>query len=223
MLKRAKLIMKILGGIDYGYDNENKTEYGRATSCSRAHRNHQKIVDGNANIDHYAEYLYNLSAIYKIIEDTIENNTQHGAVKEFSTKELYRHELIEKDLAYFLKEKGNQYKLCASTIAMIDRVKELGQANPELVIAYAYTRFIADLFGGRTFVELLGNKYKVPAEGLNYYKCDHIGDIQAYVMNYAMKINKLNLSEELEEKFMIEVSNAYIYNIAISCELDATK
>lgn len=161
--------------------------------------------------------------MYKIIEDTIENNVHHGTVKEFSTKELYRHELIEKDLAYFSKEKENKYKLCASTIAMIDRVKELEQTNPDLVIAYAYTRFIADLFGGRTFVELLGNKYNVPAEGLNYYKSDQIGDIGTYVMKYAMKINNLNLSEELEEKFMIEVSNAYIYNIAISCELDVKK
>lgn len=126
-------------------------------------------------------------------------------------------------MAYFLKDKDNQFKLCASTIAMIDRIKELEKTNPELVIAYAYTRFIADLFGGRTFVELLGKTYKVPTEGLNYYKCDQIGDIRTYVMSYAMKVNSLNLSQEMEDKFMIEVSNAYIYNIAISCELDATK
>ena len=97
------------------------------------------------------------------------------------------------------------------------KVKEIDNTNPELIIAHAYTRFIADLFGGRMFVDLLSDKYKVPVEGLNYYKCDQIKDIRSYVMNYAMKISNMNLSEELETKLINEVSNAYIYNLAISC------
>lgn len=181
----------------------------------------KRIVDGNATVDAYAEYLYNLSAMYKAIEDTIENNIDNEVVKDFSTKELYRHELIEKDLEYFLKDKEDKYELCSSTIAFIERLKEIGKMNPELIVAYAYTRFIADLFGGRTFVALLSVNYKVPAEGLNYYKCDHIKDIRSYVMSYAMKINNMNISQELQEKLINEVSNAYIYNLAISCELDA--
>lgn len=180
----------------------------------------KRIVDGNASVDSYAEYLFNLSAMYKAIEDTIESNIDNSIVKEFSTKELYRYELIEKDLEYFLKDKENKFELCASTVAFIEKVKEIDNTNPELIIAHAYTRFIADLFGGRMFVDLLSDKYKVPVEGLNYYKCDQIKDIRSYVMNYAMKISNMNLSEELETKLIDEVSNAYIYNLAISCELE---
>ena len=33
------------------------------------------------------------------------------------------------------------------------------------------------------------------------------------------EINSINLTEELENKLINEVSNAYIYNLAISCEL----
>ena len=183
----------------------------------------KKIVSKNASLEEYAEYLFNLSAMYKIIEETIEENIDNDVVKGFSTKELYRFKLIEQDLAYFLKGKENKFELCASTIALIARVKEIGKTNPELIIAYAYTRFIADLFGGRMFAELLSNSYKVPTEGLNYYKCDEIQDIRTYVMNYAMKINAMNLSEEMQEMMLNEVSNAYIYNLAISCELDARK
>ena len=111
--------------------------------------------------------------------------------------------------------------LLPSTEAFVERVKEIDKTNPELIIAYAYTRFIADLFGGRTFIALLSVNYKVPKEGLNYYNCDQIKDIRSYVMNYASKINSINLTEELENKLINEVSNAYIYNLAISCELEA--
>lgn len=180
----------------------------------------KRIVDGNASIDSYAEYLVNLSAMYKAIEETIENNKNNEVIKEFVTPELYKHKLIEKDLEYFLGENSGKHELLASTVAFVEKVKEIGNTNPELIVAYAYTRFIADLFGGRTFVSLLGVNYKVPQEGLNYYNCDGIKDIRAYVMEYAEKINSIKLSSELEEKLIVEVSNAYIYNLAISQELE---
>ena len=181
----------------------------------------KRIVDGNASVDSYAEYLFNLSAMYKVIEETIENNKDNEVVKEFVTPELYRYKLIEQDLQYFLGENTDKYELLSSTIAFVEKIKEIGNTNPELIVAYAYTRFIADLFGGRTFVSLLGVNYKVPAEGLNYYNCDGIKNIRAYVMNYATKINDMKLTSELEEKLIVEVSNAYIYNMAISQELEA--
>lgn len=181
----------------------------------------KRIVDGHASKDSYAEYLFNLSAMYKAIEDTIENNKSNEVVKEFATKELYKHELIEKDLEFLLGDKLDSMELLPSTVAFIERIKEIDSSNPELIVAYAYTRFIADLFGGRTFIALLSVNYKVEPEGLNYYKCDDIKDIRAYVMNYASKINNMNLSKVLEDKFIDEVSNAYIYNLAISCELEA--
>lgn len=180
----------------------------------------KRIVDGQACKDSYAEYLFNLSAMYKAIEDTIEKNISNEVIKNFATKELYRYELIQKDLEFLLGDKLNDMNLLPSTKAFIERIEEIDNTNPELIIAYAYTRFIADLFGGRMFVDLLSDKYKVPVEGLNYYKCDQIKDIRSYVMNYAMKISNMNLSEELETKLINEVSNAYIYNLAISCELE---
>lgn len=181
----------------------------------------KRIVDGNACKDSYAEYLFNLSAMYKVIEDTLEKNASNEIIKNFVTKELYRYELIQQDLDFLLGDKINTMTLLPSTKSFIERIKEIDSTNPELIIAYAYTRFIADLFGGRTFIALLSVNYKVPKEGLNYYNCDQIKDIRSYVMNYASKMNNMNLSEELEMKLINEVSNAYIYNLAISCELEA--
>lgn len=181
----------------------------------------KRIVDGNACKDSYAEYLFNLSAMYKVIEDTLEKNASNEIIKNFVTKELYRYELIQQDLDFLLGDKIDTMTLLPSTKSFIERIKEIDSSNPELIIAYAYTRFIADLFGGRTFIALLSVNYKVPKEGLNYYNCDQIKDIRSYVMNYASKMNNMNLSEELEMKLINEVSNAYIYNLAISCELEA--
>ena len=181
----------------------------------------KKILDVNADKDNYAEYLFNLYPMYKAIEDTIENNKSNEVVKNFVTKELYKSELIQKDLEYLLGDKVDTMRLLPSTTASVERIQEINENEPELIVAYAYTRFIADLFGGRTFATLLSEKYELPTEALNYYNCEDVKDIRGYVMNYASKINNIDLPKEKEEKLLNEVSNAYIYNLAISCELEA--
>lgn len=181
----------------------------------------KRIIDGNASKENYIEYLFNLSSMYEAIENALNKNNANEIVKNFITPELYRHHLIKQDLEFLTGNCLEKYTLLPSTKAFISRINEITKSKPELIVAYAYTRFIADLFGGRTFASLLSTHYKVESEGLNYYRCDSIKDIRGYVMNYAQKIDDMNLSQDMQELFLNEVSNAYIYNLAISNELEA--
>lgn len=180
----------------------------------------KKITDGTATKETYGEYLFNLHAMYKAIEETLDANADNEVLKPFVTKELYKHELIEKDLEYLLGDSVKNLTLLASTKAFLARIDEIKDTNPELIIAHAYTRFLADLFGGRTFLSLLGTNYKISSEGLNYYQFPEITDLRAYVMKYHGMLAEFNLSDEMKVEFINEVNNAYIYNIAISNELD---
>ena len=181
----------------------------------------KKLVDGTASVDGYAEYIYNLEKMYKAIENALDKNENNDVVKPFVTKELYRSELMRKDLNFLLGDKLNSMKLLASTEACVAKIEELSETKPELVVAYAYTRFLADLFGGRTFLSLLSTNYKISNEGLNYYQFPEINDLRGYVMKYHNMVADINLSDEMKVNFINEVNNAYIYNLAISNELDA--
>ena len=180
----------------------------------------KRILAKNATKEGYGEYLYNLSAMYKAIEDALDKNSTHPVVKDFITKELYRHELIEKDIKYLLGDKVSSMNLLASTIASIARINELANTKPELIVAYAYTRFLADLFGGRMFYELFSKEYKIENEGLNYYSFVCIDDMRGYAMRYGSKLSSMSLADNLKTEFINEVNNAYIYNLAISNELE---
>lgn len=181
----------------------------------------KKLVDGKASIDGYAEYIFNLERMYKAIEDALDQNESNQTVKPFVTRELYRSQLMRQDLNFLLGDQLNSIKLLASTETCISRIEYLSKYNPELVVAYAYTRFLADLFGGRTFLSLLSTTYKVKSEGLNYYQFPEINDLRGYVMKYHNMLAEINLSEEQKRDFINEVNNAYIYNLAISNELEA--
>ena len=110
--------------------------------------------------------------------------------------------------------------LLASTIASIARINEIANTKPELIVAYAYTRFLADLFGGRMFYELFSKEYKIENEGLNYYSFEGIDDMRGYAMRYGAKLSSMSLADNLKTEFINEVNNAYIYNLAISNELE---
>ena len=181
----------------------------------------KRIIDGNASRESYIEYLFNLSSMYKAIEDLINTNAEHDVIKNFVTPELYRYELIKQDLEFLASDRLETMALLPSTEAFLARISEISTSQPELVIAYAYTRFIADLFGGRTFASLLSTHYQIEKEGLNYYQTNQIKDIRAYVMNYAQKVDEINLPEERKQAILHEVSMAYIFNLAISNELEA--
>lgn len=186
----------------------------------------KRLLEGKASTESYAEYLYNLYEVYKAIEINLEKNKENKVVKEFVTPEVYRAEAILKDLKFLLGERLNTIQPLASTKAYVGRINEVGETSPELLVAHAYTRYLADLFGGRTIYGMIKDLYKIDEEGLNYYKFDNLTDgpeMKTFVMNYHNKLNNIELNDKMKEKFINEVSNSYVYNIAISNEIDFIK
>lgn len=183
----------------------------------------KRLLEGKASTESYAEYLYNLYEVYNAIEVNLEKCKDNKVVKDFVLPEIYRAEAILKDLKFLLGENLNTMKPLASTRAYVARINEIGETTPELLVAHAYTRYLADLFGGRTIYGMVKDLYKIDEEGLNYYKYETLSDgseMKGFVMNYHNKLNNIELNEEMKERFINEVANSYVYNIAISNELD---
>ncbi|WP_300379336.1 heme oxygenase (biliverdin-producing) [Clostridium sp.] len=180
----------------------------------------KRLIDKNATKETYAEYIYNLLFVYEAIEENLEKYSDNNSVNPFVTKELYKSKLIREDIKVLLGENSN-LELLSSTIAYVSRINESSRANPKMVIAHAYTRFLADLFGGRTFYSLLKEYYKLEDNALNYYQFNEINDLRDYVMVYHNKLKELSLDGEEKQLFINEISNSYIYNIAISNELES--
>lgn len=181
----------------------------------------KKIIDKEASKEGYGEYLYNLGQMYEVIEEGLVEHGEDAIIKDFVTPELHRSKLIAKDVAYLLVDASNTLEALGSTVAFKQRIDEIKQTDPVLLIAHAYTRFMADLFGGRTFFQLFNEYYQIPTEGLHYYTFPEIQDIRGYAMGYAAKLGQIKLSPELQTRFINEVNNAYIYNLALSNELEA--
>ncbi len=183
----------------------------------------KKLKEGTVSVESYSEYLFNLYEIYKTLEFNLQKHDKNRIVKEFTTMEVYRSEAIYKDLRVLLGNKLSSMKLLASTKAYVERLNELSERDPELLVAHAYTRYLADLFGGRTIYNVLKESCGMKDDALNYYKYEALDEaegMKAFIMEYHEKLNLLDIKKSFEEKFINEVSNAYIYNLAISNEIE---
>lgn len=180
----------------------------------------KRLVDGNATVESYGEYIYNLYFVYKAIEENLEKHKNDIVLKEFITPEVFRAESLLKDSKFLLGYELDSVEICDSTRVFVDRLEEISQINPKLLVAHAYTRYLADLFGGRTIFEIVKSKYNISDDGLNYYVFDKIPDLKAFVMMYHQKLNLINLDNEDKKDFLNEISLSYIFNISLSNELE---
>jgi heme oxygenase (biliverdin-producing, ferredoxin) len=183
----------------------------------------KRLVDGNATNETYGEYIYNLYFVYKALEENLEKHKDNEVLKEFVTPEIFRAEALLKDSKFLLGDKLESIEILDSTKVFVARLNEISQTNPNLLVAHAYTRYLADLFGGRTIFEIIKNKYNIHDDGLNYYIFDDVPDLKMFVMYYHQKLNLIDLNNEEKDKFLNEISLSYVFNISISNELEYVK
>lgn len=183
----------------------------------------KRLVDGNATVETYGEYIYNLYFVYKAIEENLEKHKEDEVLKEFITPEVFRAESLLQDSKFLLGYEIDSVEICDSTRVFVDRLDEISQTNPKLLVAHAYTRYLADLFGGRTIFKIIKDNYNIHDDGLNYYMFNHIPDLKAFVMEYHKKLDLIQLNDEEKGKFLNEISLSYVFNISISNELDYVK
>ncbi|WP_243007590.1 heme oxygenase (biliverdin-producing) [Paraclostridium sordellii] len=183
----------------------------------------KRLVDGNATVESYGEYIYNLYFVYKSIEENLEKHKNDIVLKEFITPEVFRAESLLKDSKFLLGYELDSVEICDSTRVFVDRLEEISQINPKLLVAHAYTRYLADLFGGRTIFKIIKDNYDIHNDGLNYYMFDEIPDLKAFVMDYHRKLDLIDLNDDEKVKFLNEISLSYVFNISISNELEYMK
>lgn len=183
----------------------------------------KRLVDGNATVESYGEYIYNLYFVYKAIEENLEKHKNDIVLKEFITPEVFRAESLLKDSKFLLGYELDSVEICDSTRVFVDRLEEISQINPKLLVAHAYTRYLADLFGGRTIFKIIKDNYDIHNDGLNYYMFDEIPDLKAFVMDYHRKLDLIDLNDDDKVKFLNEISLSYVFNISISNELEYMK
>jgi heme oxygenase (biliverdin-producing, ferredoxin) len=176
------------------------------------------VVEKNS----YRKLTGNFYFVYSAMEEEMERLKQHPIISKVYFSELNRKASLEQDLAYYY---GNNWRdqvvPSAATKVYVDRIREIAQTAPELLIAHSYTRYIGDLSGGQILKGIAQRGMNLPeGEGTAFYEFADIPDEKAFKNKYRQALNELPLDDAADDRIVEEANDAFGLNMKMFQELE---
>uniref|UniRef100_UPI00398E7E05 heme oxygenase 2-like n=1 Tax=Pristiophorus japonicus TaxID=55135 RepID=UPI00398E7E05 len=161
---------------------------------------------------------------YSALEQEMEKNAEHpGFAPLYFPLELHRTEALARDLEYFYGAGWRDRIECSeATARYVERIRHVGEHEPELLAAHAYTRYMGDLSGGQVLKKVAQRALRLPTsgEGVQFYTFDNISNPAHFKQLYRSRLNTLEASGPDAERIVEEANRAFHFNMEVFEELD---
>ncbi|RMF26901.1 MAG: heme oxygenase (biliverdin-producing) [Cyanobacteria bacterium J083] len=170
----------------------------------------------------YRKLVANLYFVYSAMEEEMERLKDHPVISQIYFPQLNRRESLEKDLQYYF---GNnwQKEISMSTAgqAYVNRIREIAQTEPELLVGHSYTRYLGDLSGGQILKGIAQKAMNLyDGSGTAFYEFDEISDEKAFKAKYRQAMNDLPVDQATAERIVEEANDAFSMNMKLFNELE---
>jgi heme oxygenase (biliverdin-producing, ferredoxin) len=170
--------------------------------------------------------LADLYFIYNALEHALQRHASHPIVGALYFPELNRVENLARDLDFYYG-KSWQMDITPSPAARVycDRLQQLADTDPVLLIAHAYTRYMGDLSGGQSLKHIIRSALNLPSDrGTDFYEFDQISTPEArraFKERYRQALDSLVLDEATVARIVAEANDAFTLNRDVMHELEA--
>ena len=172
----------------------------------------------------YRKLLSDLYFVYKAMEDEIDRlvKEDHPVIKHIGFKELFRTETLENDLKFYYGQNWiNEISISDSAKLYVNRIHQVANESPELLVAHHYTRYIGDLSGGQILKKIAKKALNLEGEnGLNFYEFKMIEDEKKFKESYSNTLNQLPIDQKIADNIVDEANKAFTYNMQMFKELE---
>ena len=175
------------------------------------------FLKGIVEKEPFRKLIANLYFVYSTLEAELLRHRDHPVVGLIYFPELNRKASLEKDLAFYYGD--NWQSQIAPTEAgkvYVDRIKEISNSEPALLVAHSYVRYMGDLSGGQALKNIVRSALSLPADqGTNFHQFDAFPSVEArrgFKGRYRDALNSLPVDNELIEKIVAEANDAFALN-----------
>ena len=170
----------------------------------------------------YRKLVANLYFVYSAMEEEMERHQQHPILSNMYFKELNRQRSLEQDLKYYY---GNQWReqisLSPAGEAYVQRIREVSNTAPELLISHLYTRYLGDLSGGQILKGIAQRAMNLAdGQGTAFYEFAEIPDEKQFKSTYRQKLDELPIDEATADRIVEEANAAFGMNMKMFNELE---
>ncbi|AFY89404.1 MULTISPECIES: heme oxygenase (biliverdin-producing) [Chroococcidiopsis] len=170
----------------------------------------------------YRKLVANLYFVYSAMEEEMERHQQHPILSKMYFKELNRQRSLEQDLKYYY---GNQWReqisLSPAGEAYVQRIREVSNTAPELLISHLYTRYLGDLSGGQILKGIAQRAMNLAdGQGTAFYEFAEISDEKQFKNTYRQRLDELPIDEATADRIVEEANAAFGMNMKMFNELE---
>lgn len=175
------------------------------------------VVEKNS----YRKLVANLYFVYSAMEEEMEKHREHPVLSKVYFPELNRKQSLEKDLYFYYGSNWrDQIKLSPAGETYVQRIREISNTRPELLVAHLYTRYLGDLSGGQILKKIAQNAMNLNSDGTAFYEFQDIPDEKAFKTNYRQAMDELPIDQETAEAIVDEANDAFGMNMKLFNELE---
>lgn len=170
----------------------------------------------------YRKLVANFYFVYSAMEEELERHRDHPVVSKVYFPELHRKASLEADLAYYFGPNWrDQVAPTAGGQAYVDRIHEISNSQPELLVGHSYTRYIGDLSGGQILKGIAQRAMNLgEGEGVAFYEFAEISDEKAFKQTYRQSLDSMPIDQAMADKIVQEANDAFGINMTLFKELE---
>ncbi|XP_057597830.1 heme oxygenase 1 isoform X2 [Hippopotamus amphibius kiboko] len=179
-------------------------------------KNFQK---GEVTREGFKLVMASLYHIYVALEEEIEHNKENPVYAPlYFPEELHRRAALEQDMAFWYGPHWQEaIPYTQATRRYVQRLQEVGRAEPELLVAHAYTRYLGDLSGGQVLKKIAQKALDLPSsgEGVAFFTFPNIASATKFKQLYRSRMNTLEMTPEVRQRVLDEGKAAFLLNIQL--------
>lgn len=170
----------------------------------------------------YRKLVSNFYFVYSAMEEEMDRHRQHPVVSKIYFPELHRKATLEQDLQYYFGSNWrDQIAPSAAAQQYVNRIHEIGNTAPELLVSHSYTRYIGDLSGGQILKGIAQRAMNLgEGEGTAFYEFDQIQDEKAFKARYRQNLDEMPIDDAAADRIVQEAIDAFGLNMKMFQELE---
>jgi len=183
------------------------------------------FLKGIVEKEPFRNLLTNLYYVYTTLEEELQRHAEDPIISLIFFPELNRQGKLEEDLTYFFGEDWKaQITPLPAGLTYVNRIKEVSNTNPALLVAHAYVRYMGDLSGGQSLKNIAISALDLPKDqGIKFYEFDSLPTIQDkrnFKETYRNHLNSLPLDQTLTNAIIEEANLAFKLNRDVFHDLE---
>ena len=179
------------------------------------------FLRGVVSEQNYRTLIKDFYFVYSALEEEMERLADDEFLKPIHFEDLNRLNFLKCDLRYYYGPNWMmEVKPSEACIQYTERIHEVADKDPYLLVGHHYTRYLGDLSGGQILRNIAEKALDLPkGEGLHFYDFPKIDDKKAFKTKYREGLDNVTTDTSKINDIIAEANYAFRLNMYMFDEL----